>query len=150
MVKTIYNKEPLLELQNRVAKLTPNDTNSWGKMTATEMLYHCNLANRQLLNKVMQPVKPSFKAFTLKILALYLVPHFPKNREGNPQNDTHGCISDSDFQNQLFEYNSILNELHQSQDPITLVHPSFGTLTKKEWGIAIWKHLDHHLRQFNR
>jgi hypothetical protein len=27
-------------------------------------------------------------------------------------------------------------------------HPFFGKLTSQEWDILMWKHLDHHLRQF--
>jgi len=27
-------------------------------------------------------------------------------------------------------------------------HPVFGKLTKENWSKAIWKHLDHHLKQF--
>jgi hypothetical protein len=29
-----------------------------------------------------------------------------------------------------------------------LVHPFFGRLSGDEWGRLIYKHLDHHLRQF--
>ena len=27
-------------------------------------------------------------------------------------------------------------------------HPMFGTFTKEQWGQSLYKHLDHHLRQF--
>jgi hypothetical protein len=27
-------------------------------------------------------------------------------------------------------------------------HPLFGSLTWREWGVATYKHADHHLRQF--
>ena len=27
-------------------------------------------------------------------------------------------------------------------------HPLFGSLTAEEWDRLMWKHLDHHLRQF--
>ena len=27
-------------------------------------------------------------------------------------------------------------------------HPMFGAFTSEQWGRAMWKHLDHHLRQF--
>lgn len=29
-----------------------------------------------------------------------------------------------------------------------LVHPFFGPLSPDEWGWVMWKHMDHHLRQF--
>jgi len=28
------------------------------------------------------------------------------------------------------------------------VHPLFGRLSFREWGVATYKHTDHHLRQF--
>ena len=31
-----------------------------------------------------------------------------------------------------------------TQDP----HPFFGRMTGEEWDRLLWKHLDHHLRQF--
>jgi hypothetical protein len=27
-------------------------------------------------------------------------------------------------------------------------HPFFGVMTPHEWDVLMWKHLDHHLRQF--
>jgi len=27
-------------------------------------------------------------------------------------------------------------------------HPGFGQLTARDWGVLIWRHTDHHLRQF--
>ncbi|MFI5198339.1 MAG: DUF1569 domain-containing protein, partial [Thermoanaerobaculia bacterium] len=28
------------------------------------------------------------------------------------------------------------------------IHSFFGVMTGDEWGVLMWKHLDHHLRQF--
>ena len=30
----------------------------------------------------------------------------------------------------------------------TLPHPFFGEITPAEWAMGMYKHLDHHLRQF--
>ena len=29
------------------------------------------------------------------------------------------------------------------------IHPFFGTMTKEDTGLIVYKHIDHHLRQFN-
>ncbi len=29
------------------------------------------------------------------------------------------------------------------------IHPLFGKLTPEQWGKSIYKHLDHHLQQFD-
>jgi len=28
-------------------------------------------------------------------------------------------------------------------------HPGFGQLSARDWGVLIWRHTDHHLRQFS-
>ncbi len=47
-------------------------------------------------------------------------------------------------QMQLLNYLKIILTKDNFQE-----HPIFGKLNKKDWGRLIWKHLDHHLRQFN-
>jgi hypothetical protein len=27
-------------------------------------------------------------------------------------------------------------------------HPAFGNLNGRSWGVLMWRHMDHHLRQF--
>jgi hypothetical protein len=27
-------------------------------------------------------------------------------------------------------------------------HPAFGKLTERAWGVLVYRHMDHHLRQF--
>jgi hypothetical protein len=27
-------------------------------------------------------------------------------------------------------------------------HPAFGALSKRAWGVLIYRHMDHHLKQF--
>jgi hypothetical protein len=27
-------------------------------------------------------------------------------------------------------------------------HPTFGPMTGRDWDVLVWRHLDHHLRQF--
>ncbi|MFD1127776.1 DUF1569 domain-containing protein [Paenibacillus provencensis] len=33
---------------------------------------------------------------------------------------------------------------------ITNPHPFFGKLTSEEWSIGLYKHLDHHLKEFGK
>jgi len=28
-------------------------------------------------------------------------------------------------------------------------HPAFGALSRRAWGVLIYRHMDHHLRQFD-
>lgn len=43
-----------------------------------------------------------------------------------------------------------LNKFHKNgpETCISHPHPFFGKLTSEQWGKGIYKHLDHHLKQF--
>ena len=52
------------------------------------------------------------------------------------------------FQDEKRKLIKIINELTQ-ENCTTHPHPFFGYLTPEQWGKAVYKHLDHHLRQFS-
>ena len=148
MKKSLLNKVAAAAIIIRVAKLSPDSNNKWGKMTATEMLMHCNLCNLQILEEEGVKTKSTFKQQLLKILSLYIVPDFPKNLQSSERNHTNGKCPDSLFFSELNRFNTNINLFPNHDKPMTLAHPAFGSLSNNQWGIAAWKHMDHHLRQF--
>ena len=148
MKKNLFKKSASIKIIARAETLSSDKRALWGKMTATEMLFHCNLANTQILEGQMEYKLPTFKQRLIKIISLYLVPQFPKNIKGAEINDTKGHIDDGQFEEQLIQFFKIIQKFPKHKDSTTFIHPAFGPLTKKQWGLAAWKHMDHHLRQF--
>lgn len=58
-------------------------------------------------------------------------------------------IDNIDFQKMQNKLIDSIKEVSAYNDPIYGKHPFFEPLNTKEWRRFIWKHLDHHLRQFN-
>jgi hypothetical protein len=53
-----------------------------------------------------------------------------------------------DFNLEKTKWIALLNEYeHFSNDGF--MHPFFGAMTKEHTGYIVYKHIDHHLRQFN-
>lgn len=148
MKKNLLDVPAAKEIIARAGNLRANHKAAWGKMTATEMLLHCNLANTQILEEHMAYEAPTLKQRLVKTLSLYLVPAFPKNLRGAERNDTKGHICDCEFDHQLAAFLTIIQRFPTHPNPITLSHPAFGPLTQRQWGLAAWMHMDHHLRQF--
>ena len=117
-------------------------------MNATEMLLHCNLCNNQVLDGNIPYRKSTFKQQLLRIVALYIAPNFPKNLKTEPDNDTKGKIGADQFEAQKKLFIKTMQQFAERKEPIILTHPAFGNLNTTQWGIAEWKHTDHHLRQF--
>ncbi len=55
-----------------------------------------------------------------------------------------------DFEIERKKLNELLDELESQRERNNWkAHPTFGEMTKEQWGKMQYKHLDHHLRQFN-
>jgi len=148
MKKNLLDHVVVAEIIARVQKLNHTSKAQWGLMNATEMLYHCNLANRQILDGDMEYRPTTFKQSILRFLSLNVVPQFPQNRKGAARNDTKGTITPDQFENQKKQFIKTIAEFAHHTTPIELTHPAFGNLTTRQWGVAAWMHMDHHLRQF--
>ena len=38
--------------------------------------------------------------------------------------------------------------VERGAEALAPAHPAFGTLSAKQWGVLVYRHMDHHLRQF--
>lgn len=148
MKRNLLNKEAARQMITRVAALQKDAKPKWGIMNATEMLLHCNLCNNQVLEGKIPYQKSTIKQQLLRIIALYMAPNFPKNLKTEPDNDTKGKIGSDQFEAQKQLFIETVQRFAERKEPITLTHPAFGNLNTTQWGIAEWKHTDHHLRQF--
>lgn len=148
MKKNLFNASAVENIKKRVALLQADQPALWGKMNATEMLLHCNSCNREILEKERGDKKTTFKQLMLRWLALYIAPRFMKGIQSEPHHITTGKIEASQFAAQKEVFLSLIHQLHATQKPLTLTHPAFGNISTNEWGIAAYKHMDHHLRQF--
>ena len=75
---------------------------------------------------------------------------FPKNiKAPKPLAKMVDGISIEDFEQYKTEYVEIMKKFLSFEFPKKMYHPAFGNLNPKEWGVATWMHMDHHLRQFS-
>ncbi|WP_347158253.1 DUF1569 domain-containing protein [Pontibacter chitinilyticus] len=148
MKKNLLDKTTAAELMARANALQADSKGKWGEMNVTEMLHHCNLTTAQVLDGDMECKPSTLKQRLLRILSLYVVPQFPKNLPGAARNDTKGKIDSGQFAVEKQRFLQLLDRFGNHKAPIALTHPAFGNLNTRQWGLAAWMHLDHHLRQF--
>lgn len=145
-MKTLFDPATRAELIARISKLNQNSQPQWGKMTVYQMIKHCAMWEDMLLQKTIY--KQSFLGrivgkFALKDMLkdepakrnLPTVPSFKINGEG-------------DVEAAKKEWLRLLDE-HTGREPAGFMHPFFGQLTADQAGRMAYKHIDHHLRQFN-
>jgi len=148
MEKTLFNKATANNIIERVNRLQPGNKAKWGAMNATEMLMHANLCNEEIFEPIAPTKKTTIKQYLLRIIALYIAPNFKKGIKGDTRKETIGKISAAAFEQQKKKFIQLINRFPEHKGELTLPHIAFGNISTKQWGIAAYKHMDHHLRQF--
>ena len=144
---SVHSERDRVALRRRVESLTAVSGARWGRMSVASMLTHlCRAARMGLGELAVEPRrKRAFQVFPLKHLLLYVLP-FP---QGAPTAPELLVQEPGPFE---VERQSLLELLErtgtgpmQGQGP---VHPLFGQLSRREWGVLLHKHMSHHLSQF--
>ena len=144
---TILNESDRAALDSRVRSLSVSSTARWGSMDVAGMLRHLRLATLMALGEYSVPSanKRAFQVFPLKHLILYVLP-FPKGAPTAPELKSEAAASFEEERTALLE---LLERIGTGlRDGMGPAHPLFGPLSWREWGVATYKHTDHHLRQF--
>jgi hypothetical protein len=147
-MKTLYDPTTAAEVKSRLAALTPEIPHLWGKMTAPQAVAHCCAALQVPLGDATPP-----RAFIGRILGPIFRPVFSNEKEfgkNSPTNPTFIVTGDCDLDCERTRLDGLIDRFVAmgpagcSQHP----HSFFGKITATEWGTGMYKHLDHHLRQF--
>jgi hypothetical protein len=133
---------------DRIAKLQPDSKALWGKMNVAQALAHMQapvevaLADRKLKRNLI-----GFLFGGIAKKKLLNEKPFAKNLPTDASFVRKGTY---DFAEEKETLVNLLNRLVSGGEAglTQLPHPFFGKLTDTEWGISLWKHFDHHLRQF--
>jgi hypothetical protein len=150
MTKNLFTTEAVNEMIGRINKLQPDTQPLWGKMTATEMLLHCNSIHERLLTQsASSGKKTTFRQVIIRTVVLYMMPQYPKNVTAPKPLQVSGKIPSAEFENQKIKCIQLLRQFTENKQEVNHYHPYFGNLNTKQWGRTSWKHLDHHLRQFD-
>lgn len=144
---SILNNDERAAIVNRLRSLSVSSTRRWGSMDVTGMLKHLRLSALMALGEYSLPSanKRAFQVFPLKHLILYVLP-FPK---GAPTAPGLKVVDAGSFEEERSGLLEVLERIGTGvRDGAGPDHPLFGQLSWREWGVATYKHTDHHLKQF--
>jgi hypothetical protein len=146
----IFSSEVTLQLVGRINQLSETSRPKWGKMDAAQMLAHCNVTYEMCFeNKHKKP--GAVKAFLLKTFVKKLVTNETPYKHNSQTAPEFLIKSSKDFQaekTRLINYLEKAVEFGGASFHNKDSH-SFGKLNTTEWNNMFYKHLDHHLTQFN-
>ena len=146
-MRSILNEGDRVAIHSRVQSLSVSSTGRWGSMDVTGMLQHLRLSAQMTVGELQVPSanKRAFQVFPLKHLILYVLP-FPKGAPTAPELKPGVAVSLDEEQAAVLE---LLERIGTGpREGAGPAHPLFGPLSWREWGVATYKHVDHHLKQF--
>ncbi|QEC69130.1 DUF1569 domain-containing protein [Panacibacter ginsenosidivorans] len=147
-MKTIFDKATRDELISRISTLNEKSTPQWGKMNIYQMLKHCVLCEEMYLGKTKYKRAFIGRLFGRMGLRNLMKDETPLQRNA-PTRDAFKIKEVSGDVNAEKEKWMSLMEEYASYSNDGLVHWFFGKMTKEQVGYFVYKHTDHHLRQFN-
>ena len=131
----------------RMELLSAESTPAWGRMNVSQMLAHLTDALRMTFGELAVKDKyiPLIRSFPFKQLVLYVFP-FPKSSPTAPE--LLARVPDS-FEAEREQCKAYIARFAGAQGTLRFApHPLFGPLSDRHMGTLVYKHIDHHLRQF--
>ena len=135
-----------------LAKIQPDSKRLWGRLTAHEMICHISDPLRDFLKiRNVEPVMPTFLRPLLKFMMLGNLPFRKNALTVKPYllAANGGATKPVEFEADMQTLIELLDRFTGMDDAFQLgPHAAVGLLTKAQAGRLMFKHLDHHLRQF--
>jgi len=147
-MRNLFEREVVDEVISRIDKLQPTSQRQWGKMDVAQMMAHCSAAMDMASGRLNLP-----RVFIGRLLGPFVKPILTNEKpfSRNSPTDKKLVIADQrDFPREQEQLKQKVRQFHEGGEAkcTRQPHPFFGSLTAQEWSRGMYKHLDHHLRQF--
>jgi hypothetical protein len=148
-MKNLFDAVCVDELQRRLARLQPANARLWGKMSVTQMLAHCSKGLEMAAGEIRPPRAFIGRVIGGAIKRAVMRDDKPMMRDSPTMREL--IIADTpDFETERARLKKLIGGFVAVGPAGCTSHPHafFGKLAPDEWAILMYKHLDHHLRQF--
>ena len=149
-MKNLFDAALANQVKTRLGKLRPQSERHWGKMTPAQMLAHCSVSMQWAVGEVV----PEKGALPARLLGRLVKPLVFRNedplRKNSPTAKSLIVGDQPDLDRERQRLSGLIDQFAAggaagcTKNP----HTFFGKMTPEQWAILMYKHLDHHLRQF--
>ena len=148
-MRSLFDRATANEVKDRIGRLGPTSVRQWGKMNAAQAMAHCASTMEWAVGDRNEPrmfigriVGPLVKSKVLK-------DETPMGRNA-PTAKSLVVADERDLSKERQRLCALIDRFSEGGPQGCTKHPHsfFGPLTPEEWARLMYKHLDHHLRQF--
>lgn len=149
-MKNLFDPILVEDTKKRILQLRPESERGWGRLGIAETLAHCT-AGIEMAMGALPTRRAPFPAPLIGALIRPLVfrndDPMRRNSPSSPELFPGGA---GDFASERARLIAAIDRF-AGEGPAGCTrapHPFFGRLNPQQWAILMYKHIDHHLRQF--
>jgi hypothetical protein len=147
-MRNLFEPEAADEVLLRIDKLQPASQRQWGKMNVAQMMAHCS-ATLDMASGRLNPPRMLVGRLIGPLFKSVFTNEKPFSKNG-PTNKKLVISDERDFRHEQEQLRLKVRQFHEGGEAQCTRHPHpfFGSLVPQEWSRLMYKHMDHHLRQF--
>lgn len=145
----LFSPSDVQQLIQRIEMLTPSTQGLWGKMNVAQMVKHCTISFEQALEKNNQR-PPAMMRWMLQLFFRKSMVNEVPYKQNLPTAPAFKIVDQPAFLTEqqklkelILEFSARGKQHFEGKSQLTL-----GKLSALEWNNLMYKHIDHHLRQF--
>ncbi len=149
-MKNLFEPTSVQEVKTRIVNLKPESAAEWGTMTPAQALAHCSGGLEMAVGDSKLPRALIGRVIGGVIKPKVLGDDLPFRRNA-PTAKRLIVADERELAIEKERLTIIIDRFVAGGPDLCAVHPHpfFGKLKPHEWAILMYKHIDHHLRQFN-
>jgi len=148
-MKNLYQPAAMEEVKQRIGRLQPDSQRQWGKMNVAQAVAHCSGPMEWAVGDVNPPRMFAGRILGPLVKSRVLRDEAPMQRN-SPTAKSIVVADQRDLDAERKRLCALIDRFATAGPEGCTTHPHtfFGQLTPEEWATLMYKHLDHHLRQF--
>ena len=148
-MKNLFEPERAAEVKQRIARMTSDNKREWGKMTPAQALAHCSRAMETALGDTKLPRMLIGRVIGGMVKPMALGNDAPL-KKNSPTAPSFVVRDEPEIGAERERLIALVDRFAAGGPTGCTTHPHtfFGSMTPNEWAVLMYKHIDHHLRQF--
>jgi hypothetical protein len=150
-MKNLFETGRADELKARVSQLRPQSQPVWGFMTPAQAMAHCSRSLEWALGERIPPRSGTMTRIMGRLIKPMVLKDDKPFRRNSPTSPDLVVHEEPNLEAEQSRLCNMIDRFVMAgpQGCTSHSHSFFGPLNPAEWSILMYKHIDHHLRQFN-
>jgi hypothetical protein len=146
-MNNLFEPTTAVDIISRLGQLHSKSQPVWGKMSVSQMLAHCQATFDVYFGD--KKLKRGLAGLLFGRIAKKQLFSSKPWRQNLPTAPEFIIKDDRNFEGERTRLVDLINRFSTEGPSIAPnIHPFFGKMSKDEWAMLQYRHLDHHLRQF--